>query len=79
MGCCACTSHWNSSLSSSPWYPELNRRMRTKTTPPSQDIYELAQAAEEAMTVDDADQEIKLDQMNYDADAEAAVAMGLDE
>ena len=53
--------------------------MRTKTTPPSQDIYELAQAAEEAMTVDDADQEIKLDQINYDADAEAAVAMGLDE
>lgn len=60
-------------------YPELNRLMRTKTTPPSQDIEELAQAAEEAMTVDDADQEIKLDQMNYDADAEAAVAMGLDE
>lgn len=60
-------------------YPEPNRRMRTKTTPPSQDIEELAQAAEEAMAVDDSDLEIKLDQMNYDADAEAAAAMGLDE
>lgn len=53
--------------------------MRTKTTPPSQDIEELAQAAEEAMAVDDSDLEIKLGQMNYDADAEAAAAMGLDE
>lgn len=58
-------------------YP--GRRVRGKCTPPApEDLEDLAQAAEEAMAGENVE-EGNLDQMDCDADAEAAAAMGLSE
>lgn len=58
-------------------YPD--RRVRGKCTPPApENLEDLAQAAEEAMAVEDVEDN-NFDQMDCDADAEAAAAMGLSE
>ena len=57
-------------------YPD--RRLRAKTSPPpSQDLEELVQAAEEA-TAAELVEESRSPDIDFSADAEAAVSMGLD-
>ena len=64
-------------------YPAPDRRVRSKTSPASQDLEGLAQAAEEALAKEHVIAEqvdaIQLDYVDLDADAEAAAAMGLSE
>lgn len=64
-------------------YPSPGRRVRSKSSPPSQDTEKLALAAEEAIAeeqiIAEQIEHVGLDDMDCDADAEAAAAMGLTE
>ena len=61
-------------------YPNPNRRVRSKSSPETtslpHDLEDLARAAEEAMDLEMMEENAS-DLMDFDADAEAAVAMGL--